>query len=67
MYHLETIELVLVDSNVFNNDYQHHSRVLYTSVLKKSFVHLLDVPPKNFIFLKTFNSDISYIEIQFTE
>ena len=41
--------------------------VLYTFVPKKSFGQLLDISPKNFIFLKTFNSEFSYIEIWFTD
>ena len=32
----------------------------------KSFAHLLD-SPKTFIFLKTFNSELSYIEVWFTD
>ena len=41
--------------------------VLYTFVPKKSFGQLLDISPKIFIFLKTFNSEFSYIEIWFTD
>ena len=41
--------------------------VLYTFVPKKSFGQLLDISPKKFIFLKTFNSEFSYIEIWFTD
>ena len=32
-------------------------------VRKKSFGQLWDILPKNFIFLKTFNSEFSYIEV----
>ena len=35
--YLETIEVVLVLCNIFNNDYQQDSRVLYTFVPNKSF------------------------------
>ena len=42
------------------NDYQCNSRVLYTFVPNKSFDQLLGISPKNFIFLKTFNSEISF-------
>ena len=32
----------------------------------KSFYQLLDISPENFIFLKTFDSEFSYIEVWFT-
>ena len=32
----------------------------------QSFGQLLDISPKVFIFLKTFNSEFSYIEVWFT-
>ena len=53
--------------NIVNNDYQQDSRVLYTFVPNKSFGQLLDISPKNFIFLKTFNSECSYIEVWFAD
>ena len=31
------------------------------------FSQLLDISPKTFIFLKTFNSEFSYIEVWFTD
>ena len=36
--------------------------MLYTFVPNKSFGQLLDISPENFIFLKTFDSEFSYIE-----
>ena len=63
---LEIIEAVLVHCNIVNNNYQEDSRVLYTFIPNKSFVQLLDISPKIFIFLKTFNSEFSYIEVWFT-
>ena len=65
--HLEVNEVVLVYCNIANNDYQQDPRVLYTFVPNKSFGQLLGISPKNFIFLKTFDSDFSYIEIWFTD
>ena len=55
MPHLEVAELVLVHCNLFNNDYQQHSRILYTFVPNKKFGSLLEISPTNHIFLKTFN------------
>ena len=40
---LEITEVVLVYCNIVNNNYQHHSRVLYTFVPNKSFGQVLDV------------------------
>ena len=36
--HLEITEALLVHCNIFNNDYQHDSRVMYTFVRNKSLV-----------------------------
>ena len=58
--------LLLVYCNI-NNDYQQDFRVLYTFVSNESFGQLLDISPTNFVFLKTFNSGFSYIEIWFTD
>ena len=58
---LEITEVVLEHYNILNNDYQQDSRLLYTFITNKSFGQLIDISPKNFIFLKIFNSDFSYI------
>ena len=65
--YLEITEVVLIHCNVVNNSYQQNSRVLYTFVPNKSFGQLLDISPENFIFLKTFDSEFSYIEVWFTD
>ena len=64
--HLEITKVVLVHYNIFNND-QHDSRVFYKFVPNISFGQLLDISLKNFIFLKTFNSKFSFIEVWFTD
>ena len=65
--HLEIVELVLVHCNLFNNDYQQDSRILYTFVPNKSFGSLLEISPTNHIFLKTFSSEFPEIRIWFTD
>ena len=50
-------KVVLVHCNIVNNDYQQDSNVLYTCIPNKLFGQLPDISPKNFIFLKTFNSE----------
>ena len=65
--HLDIIEVVLVHCNIVYNDYQEDLRVLYSFVSNKSFGQLLDILPENFIFLKTFDSEFSYMEEWFTD
>ena len=57
---------MLVHCNILNNDY-HQPRVLYAFVPSKSFGHLLVISPKNFSFLKIFNSEFSYVKVWFTD
>ena len=63
----EITEVVLVICNMVNNNYQQNSRVLYTFVSNKLFGQLLDISPKNVIFLKTFDSEFSSIKVWFTD
>ena len=65
--HLEITEVVFVHCTIVNNDYQQDLIVLYTFVLNKSFGQLLHASRKKFVFLKTFDSDFSYIEVWFTD
>ena len=65
--HLEITEVVLVHCNIVSNDYQYNSRVFYTSILDESFGKSFEISPENLIFLKTFNSEFSYIEVWFTD
>ena len=65
--HLEITGVLFVHCNIVNNDYQQDLKVLYICAPDKSFGQLLDISPKNFIFLKTFNSESSYIELWFAD
>ena len=65
--HLEITEVVLVQCNIANNDYQQDSRVLYAFVPNKSFGNLLEISQTNHIFLKTFNSEYEEIIVWFTD
>ena len=62
--HLEVVELALVHCNLVNNDYQQDSRILFTFV---AFGSLLEISPKNQVFLKTFNSEFQEIKTWFTD
>ena len=64
--YLEMTEVVLIYCNVVENSFQQSSRVLYTFVPNKLFSQLLDISPSNYIFLKTFDSELPYIEVWFT-
>ena len=57
--YLEITEVVLIHCNVVNNSYQQNSRVLYIFIPNTLFGQLLNILPKNFIFLKTFASEFS--------
>ena len=67
MPHLEVTEVVLVQCNMVNNDYQQDSRVLYTFVSNQPFGSLLEVSPRNHVFLKTFSSEFQEIKVWFTD
>ena len=64
MLHLEITEVVLVHCNIVNAYYQRDSRVLCHI---KSVCQLLGISIKNFMFLKTFNPEFSYIDLWFTD
>ena len=65
MPHLEITEVVLVRCNIANNNFQQDSRVLHTFIPNKSFGQLLDISQK-IVFSKTFNSELSFIEVWVT-
>ena len=73
MPNLEITEVILVQRNIVNSDYQQDLRVFSTFVLNKSFGQLLDISPKNFMFLKNFNKELSlnselrYFQVWFTD
>ena len=65
MFHLEFTEVEVMHFDMIKNDYKHNSRVFYKFVPNKLFRPLLDITPKNFILLKTFSSEFSFIFISF--
>ena len=54
---LEVAEVVLVQCNLTDNQYQQKSEVLHTFTPNKSYDYLLNVEPSNLVFLKTYNAD----------
>ena len=65
--YLDICEVTVIHCNAVNNSCQQNARVLYTFVPNKSFGQLLDISQESFIFLKTFDSELSYIEAWFTD
>ena len=63
---LEVVELVLVQSNLVDDQYQQKSEVLCTFTPNKSSTYLLNVEPSNSVFLKTHNTDFVEVVIQLT-
>ena len=59
-------DVVLVQFNLVGNQDQQKSEVLYTFMSNKSNTYLLDVEPKNLVFLKTFNTKFDHITTTFT-
>ena len=67
MSKLETVEVVLVHSNLVNNNYQEASKVLFTFVPNKPFGQLITIIPHSLAILKTTNAEFSFIKIWFTD
>ena len=65
--YLEITEVILIHCNLANSSYLQNYMVLYTFVPNKSFGQLLGISPENFIFLRTYDSQFSYIEVWFTD
>ena len=61
------VEVVLVQCNLENNQYQQKSEVFYTSRSKNSYTYLLNVKSSNLVFLKTYNTKFDKIIITFTD
>ena len=64
---LEAIEVVLVDCNLVNNNYQQAPKVLFTFVPNKQFGQLITTICHSLKMLKTTNAEFSFIEIWFTD
>ena len=58
---LEVVEVVLVQCNLVDNQYQQKSEVLYTFTLNKSYAYVLNIEPGNLVFLETYNTEFDEI------
>ena len=64
---LESAEVVLVRCNLVKNDYQHSSKLLFSFVPNKQFGQLINISPNTLTMMNTVNTEISHIEIWFTD
>ena len=64
---LEVVEVVSVQCNLVDNQYQQKSEVLYTFLPNKFYAYLLNFEPSNLVFLKTYNTEIDEIIITFSD
>ena len=61
------VEIVLVQSNLVDNQYEQKSEVLYIFIPNKYYAYLLNVEPSNLVFLKTYNTEFDEIIIAFMD
>ena len=59
-------DLVLVHSNHYKKSYRQNLRFFHTFVLNKTFGQFLEILPKRFICLNTFNLEFVYDDVWFT-
>ena len=64
---LESVEVVLVQCNLVNNDYQHTSKVLFSFVPNEQFGQLINISPHSLTMMNTVNTEFSFAEVWFTD
>ena len=64
---LEVVEVGIVQCNLADNEYQQKSEILHTSRLNKCYAYLLNVEPRNLVFLKNYNAEFDEIIITFAD
>ena len=64
---LESVEVVLVHCNLVNKKYQQASKVLFTFVPNKQLGQLINKSPNSVTMLSTTNTELSSIELWFTD
>ena len=66
MASFEVVEIVLIQCNLIDNQYQEKSEVSCTFTPNNSYPYLLNVEPSNLVFLKTYNTKFDENIITFT-
>ena len=64
---LEVVEVVLVQCNLVDNQYQQYSEVLYTFTGNKFYAYLLNVEPIKLASLEKYNTEFDEIITAFTD
>ena len=64
---LVVLEVVLVQRNLVDNQYQQNSKVLYTFTQSKSYDYSLNVEPNKLVLLKTYSPEFDEIILTFTD
>ena len=64
---LESVEIVLVHSNLLANNYQHTSKFLFTFVPNKQFGQLITISPHSLTMMNTVNTKFSSVKFWFTD
>ena len=64
---LEMVEVVLIECNLTDNQYQQKSQVLYTFTPNKCYAYVLNADSSNLAFLKTYNTEFDDIIITFMD
>ena len=64
---LEAVEVVLVQCNLVDSQYQQKSEVLYTFRRNKPYVYLLNVESSNLVFLNIHNTEFEDIIVALTD
>ena len=62
----DNVEVVLLQRNLVDNQYQKKSQILCAIMPNKSYAYLLNIEPINLVFLKTKNTKFDEIIIIFT-
>ena len=61
------VEVILINCNLVDNQYQQKFGVLWTFTPYKSFAYLSNTEPSNLVFLKTYNTKFDEILVIFTD
>ena len=64
---LESVEVVSVHCNLVNKKYQQASKVLFTFEPNKQLGQLINISPNSLTMLSTTNTELSSIELWFTD
>ena len=59
------VEVVSVQRNLVDNQYQQKSEALYIFSPNKCYAYLLNIEPSNLVFLKTYNTEFGEFIITF--